>query len=104
MPTLTAAVLAAFVGYAFSWYIGLIEGNFALLLFMATNLAIMVTLFGIGILGIVRAVKAESREARERYLFFAFAGAKQDGRRFAEDALRRGAMARRQTHYNGGLC
>ena len=37
MPTLTAAVLAAFVGYAFSWYIGLIEGNFALLLFMATT-------------------------------------------------------------------
>jgi hypothetical protein len=29
-------------------------------------MAIMVTLFGIGILGIVRAVKAESREARER--------------------------------------
>jgi signal peptidase I len=36
MPTLTAAVLAAFVGYAFSWYMGMIEGNFALLLFMAT--------------------------------------------------------------------
>lgn len=28
-------------------------------------MAIMVTLFGIGILGIVRAVKAESREAKE---------------------------------------
>ena len=37
MPTLTAAVLAAFVGYALSWYIGLIEGNFALLLMMATT-------------------------------------------------------------------
>ncbi|MFD0667656.1 signal peptidase I [Ramlibacter sp. MAHUQ-53] len=36
MPTLTAAVLAAFIGYAGAWYIGAIEGNFALLLFMAT--------------------------------------------------------------------
>ena len=29
-------MLAAFVGYAGSWYLGLIEGNFALLMFMAT--------------------------------------------------------------------
>jgi signal peptidase I len=36
MATLTAFVLAAFVGYAGSWYMGLIEGNFALLMFMAT--------------------------------------------------------------------
>ena len=36
MATLTAFVLAAFVGYAASWYVGLIEGNFALLMFMAT--------------------------------------------------------------------
>jgi len=36
MPTLTAFVLAAFVSYAGSWYLGLIEGNFALLMFMAT--------------------------------------------------------------------
>ncbi len=36
MPTLTAAVLAAFGGYAGAWYVGLIEGNFALLLFLAT--------------------------------------------------------------------
>jgi signal peptidase I len=36
MPLLTAFVLAAFVGYAGSWYLGLIEGNFALLMFMAT--------------------------------------------------------------------
>ena len=35
MPTLTAAVLAAFVGYALAWYMGMIEGNFALLLMMA---------------------------------------------------------------------
>ena len=35
MPYLTSLVLAAFVGYAGSWYLGLIEGNFALLLFMA---------------------------------------------------------------------
>jgi signal peptidase I len=33
MPYLTSLVLAAFVGYAGSWYLGLIEGNFALLLF-----------------------------------------------------------------------
>jgi signal peptidase I len=33
---LTAFVLAAFVGYAGSWYLGMIEGNFALLMFMAT--------------------------------------------------------------------
>lgn len=36
MQTLTAAVLAAFVGYIGAWYLGLIEGNFALLLFLAT--------------------------------------------------------------------
>jgi len=36
MPTLTAFVLAAFVGYAASWYLGMIEGNFALLMLMAT--------------------------------------------------------------------
>ncbi len=36
MQVLTAFVLAAFVGYAASWYFGVIDGNFALLLFMAT--------------------------------------------------------------------
>jgi signal peptidase I len=36
MPTLTAAILAAFVGYAGAWYFGAVEGNFALLLFLAT--------------------------------------------------------------------
>jgi signal peptidase I len=35
MPALTGAVLAAFVGYAASWYFGYVEGNFALLLFLA---------------------------------------------------------------------
>jgi signal peptidase I len=36
MPTITAFVLAAFAGYAGSWFMGMHEGNFALLLFMAT--------------------------------------------------------------------
>jgi signal peptidase I len=36
MQTLTSFVLAAFVGYASAWYFGLVEGNFALLLFLAT--------------------------------------------------------------------
>jgi signal peptidase I len=36
MPFLTAAMLAAFVGYAGAWYFGLLEGNFALLLLLAT--------------------------------------------------------------------
>ena len=36
MQTLTALILAAFVAYAGAWYHGDIEGNFALLLFMAT--------------------------------------------------------------------
>jgi len=36
MPFLTALVLAAFVGYGGAWYIGVVEGNFALLLFLAT--------------------------------------------------------------------
>lgn len=36
MPALTAAVLAAFAGYAAIWYLGVVDGNFALLLFMAT--------------------------------------------------------------------
>jgi signal peptidase I len=36
MATLTAFILAAFVGYVGFWYVGMIEGNFALLMFMAT--------------------------------------------------------------------
>ena len=36
MQALTAAVLAAFAGYAGAWYFGYVEGNFALLLFLAT--------------------------------------------------------------------
>lgn len=36
MQFLTTLILAAFVGYAGSWYFGVIEGNFALLLFLAT--------------------------------------------------------------------
>ena len=36
MPLLTAVILAAFVGYGASWYLGMIEGNFALLLLMAS--------------------------------------------------------------------
>jgi signal peptidase I len=36
MRFLTSLVLAAFVAYAGSWYLGFIEGNFALLLFVAT--------------------------------------------------------------------
>jgi signal peptidase I len=36
MPFVTAAVLAAFVGYATAWYFEMVEGNFALLLFLAT--------------------------------------------------------------------
>ncbi|TFZ04056.1 signal peptidase I [Ramlibacter humi] len=36
MPALTAAILAAFAGYAGAWYLGIVEGNFALLLFLAT--------------------------------------------------------------------
>jgi signal peptidase I len=36
MQALTSAVLAAFVVYAASWYFGVVEGNFALLLFLAT--------------------------------------------------------------------
>ncbi len=36
MQALTSVVLAAFVAYAFAWYRGIIDGNFALLLFMAS--------------------------------------------------------------------
>ncbi len=36
MATLTGLVLAAFGGYGLAWYMGLVEGNFALLLFLAT--------------------------------------------------------------------
>ncbi|WP_296508928.1 signal peptidase I [Rhodoferax sp.] len=36
MQAFTAAVLAAFVGYGASWYFGLVDGNFALLLFLAS--------------------------------------------------------------------
>ena len=37
MSSITALVLAAFVGYGGAWYIGMVEGNFALLLFLATE-------------------------------------------------------------------
>ncbi len=36
MQVLTSFILAAFVGYAGAWYFGAVEGNFALLLFLAT--------------------------------------------------------------------
>ena len=36
MQIITSLVLAAFVGYVGAWYFGAIEGNFALLLFLAT--------------------------------------------------------------------
>ena len=35
MPILTSLILGAFVAYAGAWYMGRIDGNFALLLFMA---------------------------------------------------------------------
>jgi signal peptidase I len=37
MQVLTSFILAAFVGYAGAWYLGMVEGNFALLLFLATT-------------------------------------------------------------------
>ena len=36
MGSLTALVLAVFVGYGGAWYFGMVEGNFSLLLFLAT--------------------------------------------------------------------
>lgn len=36
MQAVTAVILAAFVGYSGAWYLGFVEGNFALLLFLAT--------------------------------------------------------------------
>jgi signal peptidase I len=36
MSTITALVLAAFIGYAAAWYFGAVDGNFSLLLFLAT--------------------------------------------------------------------
>ncbi|MES2954364.1 MAG: signal peptidase I [Pseudomonadota bacterium] len=36
MSLLTAVVLAVFVGYGGAWYFGMVEGNFSLLLFLAT--------------------------------------------------------------------
>ncbi len=35
MGALTGLVLTAFVGYGLAWYLGMVEGNFALLLFLA---------------------------------------------------------------------
>lgn len=35
MSAITGIVLAAFVGYGVAWYVGVFEGNFALLLFLA---------------------------------------------------------------------
>jgi signal peptidase I len=36
MSSITAVVLATFVGYGAAWYLGAVEGNFSLLLFLAT--------------------------------------------------------------------
>ncbi|RYD41238.1 MAG: signal peptidase I, partial [Verrucomicrobiaceae bacterium] len=36
MGTITAVVLAAFAAYAVAWYSGVVEGNFAVLLMLAT--------------------------------------------------------------------
>lgn len=36
MSSITALVLAAFAGYGAAWYVGMVEGNFSLLLFLAT--------------------------------------------------------------------
>jgi signal peptidase I len=36
MSSITAVVLAAFVGYGAAWYFGIVEGNFSLLLFLAS--------------------------------------------------------------------
>ena len=36
MSSVTALVLSAFVGYGAAWYFGLVDGNFSLLLFLAT--------------------------------------------------------------------
>ncbi|MDM0114314.1 signal peptidase I [Variovorax sp. J22R133] len=36
MPFLTSIILAAFAGYIGAWYFGAVEGNFSLLLFLAT--------------------------------------------------------------------
>ena len=36
MQALTSLILAAFVAYIGAWYVGMVEGNFALLLFLAT--------------------------------------------------------------------
>ncbi|MBW8722373.1 MAG: signal peptidase I [Polaromonas sp.] len=36
MSTITSVVLAAFVGYGAAWYFGAVEGNFSLLLFLAS--------------------------------------------------------------------
>lgn len=36
MPALTAVVLAAFMGYIGAWYTGIVEGNFSLLMLLAT--------------------------------------------------------------------
>ena len=36
MQIITSMVLAAFAGYIGAWYMGALEGNFALLLFLAT--------------------------------------------------------------------
>jgi signal peptidase I len=37
MSMITGAILVAFVGYAFAWYTGSVEGNFALLLMLAVG-------------------------------------------------------------------
>ncbi len=36
MSSITALILTAFVGYGAAWYFGVVEGNFSLLLFLAT--------------------------------------------------------------------
>jgi signal peptidase I len=87
MPALTAAVLAAFVGYAAAWYLDVVEGNFALLLFLAT---VVTGLYWVAerlyfLPRRRRAAEALQAEADERRASLAAQGVRtDDGRQVAE--------------------
>ena len=65
MPVLTGAVLAAFAGYAAAWYLGVVEGNFALLLFLATVVTglywLAGALYAVQVRDLVRAERTAAR-------------------------------------------
>ena len=66
MPSITAIILAAFAAYIGAWYLGALEGNFALLLFLATSVTGVYWVLEKSIFLPQRLKESEAIETREK--------------------------------------